>query len=170
MIENRHVADVTGVPKGIRGGLSLCCSGGRGEVVCRNGRIGQYSHNGHNGSNGSIRILRTSHRERQYRGGWQGEHCLRGYAVLSVQRQPSAIPPMVNGKEMEHEKFPTCHTQGVGIPAQKLAEKSRAKRHGEAMVLGCYNQDHDMDHRTPVVQKSFQPLSLIQLSEEDYSL
>ena len=147
MVDNRN-AVVDGVPNGARGGFGLCRSWGRMEMC------------------GAVRrtlVLGTIRRERQLRGGWEGELSLRHDAVLSVLRQPEAITPMVN-REKKYEKTQSCSSQGGGITAQATAEKSCAQSRGETLVLDCCRQDGSLDHQASVVRKgSHRPLSLIQL-------
>lgn len=153
MIDDRH-AVVDGVPNGTRGGFGLCRSWGRTETF---GAVRRTSR---------TLVLGTIRRERQLRGGWEGEHSLRHDAVLSVRRQPEAAMPMANRKERCNANQ-SCTSRGVGITAQALPEEGSTQRHGETLVFcrGC--KDHDLVNQTSVVRQGpHQLLPLNQLSHE----
>jgi hypothetical protein len=119
MIEDRYAA-VSGVPNGTRGGFSnLYRSLGQAQVSARSSLV---------------HVLRTKRRERQYRGGWNGELSLRHDAVPCVLRQPVTIPSLENQRNKRENTFQSCPTQGVGIAVQALAQKSSAEHRGETLV------------------------------------
>lgn len=123
MIEDRY-AVVAGVPSGTRGGLLVEC-------LCRFSGPARVSRRG-----ASARVWRTTHRERQHRGDWGGEHSLRLDAVPSVLRQPATMKSLVNRRTNEN-KTQSYSTRGVGITAQTLAEKVGAQSCGETLVVNC---------------------------------
>lgn len=136
MIEDRY-AVTGGVPKGTRGGL---------HDLYRS--LGQAHVSGH----GVTRhVLTTIHPERHVRGDWKGEHSLRHDAVPCVLRHPATIWLLANERKT-NERNQSCPTQGVGITAQALVQKTGAQSCGEAMAVHPGRKDHRMAGQASVAR------------------
>ncbi len=153
MIENRHAVS-DGVLQRARGGsFGLCQSAGQEQEAS----FGPRNLSG-----------RTTRRERQHRGSWKGELGLRPKAVLSVLRQPVAIPLPVNERTIREKETKSCSTQRVGAAAQTLLETSSSAGCGEALVGNCDHQDRVLVDPAPVAPAwgPYRPLPLTNLRLE----
>ena len=137
MIEDRH-AVVSGVPGGTRGGILS-------ESLCRFSGQAQVSRSG-----ARARVWRTTHRDRQSRGDWTGEHSLRQDAVFSALRQPVAIKPLVSRKSNEN-KNQSYSTRGVGTTAETRAKKNSTQCRGETLAVYRGRQDRRLANPSSMV-------------------